>query len=226
MDYARTYTHLEMEAALCIWESLEARSQDEKEYPAVKAFRDNYGTAEFRSMAVLLVPYCLAVYDAMPKHLVEGFAYDWDVIPAILDSVDWRTMPTLPEVEHGVTVTRKALADLRRERRPVGKTKDTVPKNPGAPVMPPATLRKRALPFKLFKERFQPIARQHGEIARDLTDLPADPLDRQWWTLETGNLSETWYLRPGIFYRVGTQYVRCRNPWGGEAHQHPPYVYG
>lgn len=156
-EYARNYTHLQMEAALCIWESLDARSQDEGEYPAVAAFRQTHGTAEFRHMAVLLVPYCLNIYHAMPKRLVEGLAYDWDVIPAILDSVDWRNMPTLPEIAHGADFTRKALAELQRARKPAGKPKDTPPENAGAPVMPPSPPRKRALPFKVFKERFLPI---------------------------------------------------------------------
>jgi hypothetical protein len=41
----------------------------------------------------------------------------------------------------------------------------------------------------------------------------------------TGPLSATWHIYPGIGHGEDQQYIHCRHPWGGNAADHPHYVY-
>lgn len=214
-----TYNHLEMEAALCIWEHLDACSGRETDFPDIAAFRRAYGTAEFRHSAIALVSYCLEVYNCMPTKLIDGLAYDWEVIPAILDSVDWRAMPNLPSVEHGVAHARTALTKLQRQYAP--KPKDRVPLCAGEPAMPPDKLSSRALPFSLFSKRFKPIANK-GDILRE--KLPRDPIEAHWWAAVPIH-GTRWHILPGTDHRYGAFFIKCRVPRAGRDDQHPRYAY-
>lgn len=94
------FTHLEVEAALCVWEHLLECCN-----PLSPRFDDNINTVwghlgafEFRHASMELGRYCLKVYDLIPEDVRAGHAYDWDIIPAILGTIDWATgyTPTLP----------------------------------------------------------------------------------------------------------------------------------
>jgi hypothetical protein len=87
---AKQYTHLEMEAGLCVWEclcewTLGDLAEHRKDWVAL---REGVGSVELRHQSIVLGKWCLKVYDLCTKHDREFFAplaYDWEVIPMILD---------------------------------------------------------------------------------------------------------------------------------------------
>lgn len=216
-----TYSHLEMEAALCIWEHLDACSDQPRLYPDIYNYRQLNGTAEFRHTAITLARYCTDVYDQLPAKLVDDIAYDWDVIPTILDSIDWRTMPRLPIVAHGVSHTKAALKKLQAERTPKPVPKDRVPLCAGDPVMPPDKQPSRALPYAVFQRRFKPIL-VNGDIRRE--KLPRDPVEVHWWSVFPTD-THRWHIMPGIEPGHAAFFIKCRVPRGGDNAKHPVYAY-
>lgn len=114
------YSDLDVEAALCLWEAmLDAKSQSQ---PAPMAPADNEnvaamriawgetGTATMRDHARTLSRYVLAVYDAIKPDSLDGFAYDWEVVPAILATIEWTgNRPMTPKVRDGALETIRIL---------------------------------------------------------------------------------------------------------------------
>ncbi len=85
-----TYSHLELEAALCVWECLNDWTiLDEKRLrPDWNELREGVGSVELRHQSIALGKWCLSVYDivtATNRDFFDGYAYDWEVIPLILD---------------------------------------------------------------------------------------------------------------------------------------------
>jgi hypothetical protein len=88
----KEYTHLEMEAALCVWERLiEITLSDHINgpgQPAWTALREGIGSVEMRHQSIVLGKWCLKIYDLCTAHnrdFFEGISYDWEVIPMMLD---------------------------------------------------------------------------------------------------------------------------------------------
>ena len=82
-----TLTHLQAEAALCLWEAM-MEMRDEPEAPEGMDQRwTDIGTVDMRHIAIDLAPFVCEVYDAMPKEAKECVPYDWEVVPAILRTV-------------------------------------------------------------------------------------------------------------------------------------------
>lgn len=83
------YNHLEVEAALCVWECINEWTLGGAiaPQPDWKELRDGVGSVELRHQSIALGKWCLAVYDDLTAHNPEffaGVAYDWEVIPLIL----------------------------------------------------------------------------------------------------------------------------------------------
>jgi hypothetical protein len=88
----REYTHLAMEAALCVWECLnewtilpDVSTQSRPEWIEL---REGIGSVEMRHQSIALGKWCLAIYEICTKHdrdFFDGLSYDWEVIPMILD---------------------------------------------------------------------------------------------------------------------------------------------
>jgi hypothetical protein len=214
-----TYTHLEVEAALCIWECLDARSTNQLEHPSLAAYRSSVGTAELRHLSIRLAAYCLAIYNRLPDTLTDGLAYDWEIIPALLDTIDWTRIPELPTLEDALN---SAKVGLRRLRKSSFRQPDRVPQLAGAPIMPPAEKPARALQRRVFDKQFKPMALRHGDVLRE--SLPAHPHEHHWWTAVPALREGDWHIHAGIFLRDGHFYIKCRNPWGGRAEDQPVYV--
>lgn len=98
---APVYSSLQAEAMLCLWEEMLDRHRDasharpEDITPAQSALLklwEDEGTVGMRHHAKDLAAFALAVYDAIPANLTDGHAYDWEVIPAILNAVQWRSL--------------------------------------------------------------------------------------------------------------------------------------
>lgn len=96
-----TYTAVQVEAALCVWEQLmewtnksdaevdELRKDPEKNALIVEwnDMRSETGSAEMRSQSILLGLWCLEIYDILTKDdpdFFDWWSYDWEVIPAML----------------------------------------------------------------------------------------------------------------------------------------------
>lgn len=93
IDQARkfgVYTHLEMEAALCVWECINewtVNAGDGQGDMAWQELREGVGSVDLRHASMPLGQWCLKVYDlctANDSAFFEGVSYDWDVIPLIL----------------------------------------------------------------------------------------------------------------------------------------------
>ena len=91
-DPARgSFTYHEVEAALCVWEWINAvtdpRHKPSAHEAGVGAWRENVGTVEARHASYDLARYVLRVFAAGKAINGEeawgGWAYDWEVIPAI-----------------------------------------------------------------------------------------------------------------------------------------------
>lgn len=123
---AKRYSHLEMEAALNVWEYLtEAMgmcrtgwvgpAESDEWANALQRFREDHGTVDLRSRVVTIGAWCLRVYEAMTPEEVNGHAYDWEVIPAMCRRVsfDRSAGPLLPDI----VATAQAVAEELNPRR-------------------------------------------------------------------------------------------------------------
>lgn len=122
------YSNLEMEAALCVWEFMEAASDHDHKLriEALADLRDRIGSAELRHASIAIGRYCLKVYDLIPEDDRQGHAYDWEIIPAIVATIDFPNLePTLSPAEAAARV----IAELQAPPPP-----------PPAPEEPPALL--------------------------------------------------------------------------------------
>ena len=90
----KVFTHLEMEAALCVWEQLLEWTGSNSPWwrEDWAKLRDQIGTVELRHSSYVLGRWCLEVYDKAKQiggeDVFDGHAYDWEVIPAILLHVE------------------------------------------------------------------------------------------------------------------------------------------
>lgn len=85
---APTFTTLQVEAALCLYEAmLDARLEGTS--PAISEAFAAAGSATMRHHAMTLAPFALQVFDLIPESVRFGHAYDFAVIPAILATVKW-----------------------------------------------------------------------------------------------------------------------------------------
>ncbi len=94
-DPARgNFTFLEMETALCVWEWINERTDTRipmADDASVTAWRDAIGTVEARHASYEIGRYCLKIVE-LGKEIGgpdawDGGAYDWEVIPAICETI-------------------------------------------------------------------------------------------------------------------------------------------
>lgn len=98
-----TFSHLHMEAALCIWEAMiemrpntHHRDFDRAACPQWKLDMDrmwhDYGTVSMREEAIRLAPIACECFDLIGHDRAEELdliPYDWEFIPAFVARVDW-----------------------------------------------------------------------------------------------------------------------------------------
>jgi hypothetical protein len=90
----RIFTYLHVEAALCIWEWVDDCTQSRgDEHRQMQAYRNEHGTCAMREDCIHLAGYCLRVYDLLPQELAQSIPYDWEIIPAIVGTIDWSVSP-------------------------------------------------------------------------------------------------------------------------------------
>lgn len=97
-DPARgSFTYHEVEAALCVWEWIntvtDPRHKPSAHEAGVAAWRENVGTVEARHASYTLARRCLRIFEAGKAINGEeawgGWAFDWEVIPAIMRYVSF-----------------------------------------------------------------------------------------------------------------------------------------
>lgn len=91
-------------------------------------------------------------------------------------------------------------------------------------VMPPEREYQRARSRKIFFRLFKP--KNECALLQQPSDLPADPNEHHWWTVvDLDPNGQRLYLLPGfrLVNRLG--FVETEHAWGGDADDHPPYVY-
>lgn len=85
-----SYSHLEVEAALCVWEYLNDVTllDQSRQDPQWVELREDVGSVALRHASIEIGKWALKVYDVCTRHdpsFFDGLAYDWEVIPAMVD---------------------------------------------------------------------------------------------------------------------------------------------
>lgn len=94
--------------ALCVWEALLDR---ENSITAIERLRRDIGTVEMRALAISLAPFCEQVFAELPDFLTYDKGYDLEIVPVILDTVDFTARPvTAPPLSSAVEAVKKILA--------------------------------------------------------------------------------------------------------------------
>ena len=82
-----SFTHLEMEAALCVWECINEWTLNTGRADWIE-LRDGVGSVEMRHQSIVLGQWVLKVYDICTvddPDFFDAMPYDWEVVPMILD---------------------------------------------------------------------------------------------------------------------------------------------
>ena len=96
-----TFTYLEVEAALCIWEWINDVTLGDERYIIQdwKDLRDSVGSLEMRhASAITYAPWLLKVYDICTADKRDPFScmsYDWEVVPLIMSRCLYEGLPAL-----------------------------------------------------------------------------------------------------------------------------------
>jgi hypothetical protein len=95
-----------------------------------------------------------------------------------------------------------------------------------APVLPPEHSFARARSWKIFRRTFHPLEVTPDSFMLQPEDIPEHADPREWWTVvdyapDTPRL----YLTAGFTRANRLGVVRCLHPWGGNADDHPLYIY-
>jgi hypothetical protein len=96
-DGGRQFTAIELEAALCVWEAMlyfrglhEDRRPVSDNIVGMSKVWDAAGWQAMRCRAAEIVPIVLDVYAGLSDILErDGFTFDFDLIPAIVETLHW-----------------------------------------------------------------------------------------------------------------------------------------
>jgi hypothetical protein len=115
------YSIDQIEAALCIWEELNRRTLETESarYSDLAQWREDHGTYALRHAAIGLVNYVEAVYQALPPEEWDGLAYDWEIVPAVLNWVSWLGAEPVPLLATEPEVANALMLSLRRRSGPL-----------------------------------------------------------------------------------------------------------
>lgn len=95
-----------------------------------------------------------------------------------------------------------------------------------APILPPDHAYVRARPWKVFSETFAPLEVGHNNYIVEPMDIPKGADFRLWWTVvDYAPESQRFYIAPGFHHSNRIGCIQCLRPWGGNADDHPLYVY-
>lgn len=84
------WSHLAMEAALCVWEDLnERRHHFAQNNQALVKFWEEYGTVHVRATSPAIGSWIVEAFDFIERDSLDGSPYDWEIVPAFVGLVDW-----------------------------------------------------------------------------------------------------------------------------------------
>lgn len=83
--------------ALCIYEHFLDRYDSDMH---LERLRSEIGSVEMRALAIRLAPFCQEVHALLPDSVTFDRSFDWDIIPEILDTIDFAARPVTPPPIH------------------------------------------------------------------------------------------------------------------------------
>lgn len=99
MTAAPQWSHLAMEAALCVWESLlERHARFPTQNPELSAFWDAHGTVHVRSLCPPIGAWAAHAYEFLEPDSLDMSPYDWEIVPAFVELVEWDTARAKPKL--------------------------------------------------------------------------------------------------------------------------------
>lgn len=119
----KLYSHLEMEAALCVWEHInETTLEDCKDVDCKwTKLRQDVGSVEMRHASVEIGKWCLQIYDLCvdaDRTIFDSMSYDWEVIPLIFSHLQYGGFPTIkPSNFPDVNETALAVIEAARAQK-------------------------------------------------------------------------------------------------------------
>lgn len=115
---ALIYTHLQMEAALCVWECIRDKAN---QWPELDIYIANNGYVQTRHDAIKIAKWaerCFDIWCHMKptnRDRLAGLPYDWEIIPAMVRKVEWGPhWVSIPSIKIGID-TLEALAKAQEE---------------------------------------------------------------------------------------------------------------
>lgn len=196
--------------ALCVWECLDQWSSDPIDHPELTRHRQDVGAVALRFEALALVDYVNAVSGLMPDHADEGYAWDWEIVPAVLATLQWDCEPYI--VLTPVQAAERASRFLKQPDR-----------SDPPPLPAPPRQYRRPRSNEVFEKLFQPIERNDGQLLWDWEAIPDGADAHYWWTVIQGDSGQL-CLCPGFHVVNRLGYVRCRVP-RDDSRLHPDYFY-
>ena len=111
----RTFTLSGAEAALVIWEELDRRTWADSagRFPEEYWWRARNGTYALRRAALSLACHVEGIFHSLPVECWGSYAYDWEIVPAILDWVRWEPEGPTPLIESDERGANTVLTYLR-----------------------------------------------------------------------------------------------------------------
>jgi hypothetical protein len=95
-----------------------------------------------------------------------------------------------------------------------------------APVLPPDHFYTRARSWKIFLNAFAPVLASKDNYLVEPCDVPKDADPHDWWTIvDYAPDAPRLYITAGIAHANRLGCIRCHRPWGGNADDHPLYLY-
>jgi hypothetical protein len=110
-----TYSHLAVEASLCLWEAINELTLTRRNVAKaadLRAARESFGTNELRQWCIHHGQWASDVWHALPEDDRDMMSFDWEFCPAIiLDCVAWSPyqLPTAHSVEAATAAMRAEL---------------------------------------------------------------------------------------------------------------------
>ncbi len=93
------WSHLAMEAALCVWEDLlERYDRFPTQNPGIVAQWKKNGTVHMRSLCPAIGSWIAEAFELFERDSLDGSAYDWEIVPAFVNLIDWEAQPNKPKL--------------------------------------------------------------------------------------------------------------------------------
>lgn len=93
------WSHLAMEAALCVWEDLlERRDRFPQQNPDLVALWEKYGTVHIRALCPTIGSWIAEAFDLIERDSLDSSPYDWEIVPAFVGLVDWAPAQEKPRL--------------------------------------------------------------------------------------------------------------------------------